>query len=433
MCLGVHVCDWARVSCYQAVGVVAHLLALLSHRLVAVDATRCQPNRTKPDLQEVGLSAAALSSLVEAAVRLGLKAEEALRTVQATRQSLRVFLLWLLDTMQQHHAKEEPAPKGGGGGGFRHVPKHVRLLLAFLRRPPLPLGPGGQKPGNTEAIVGGTPISAYFKDAPLPQREDTVEVEKDEDEPDELAATSLRTQGHALRAAFEAVFRRPLDVLRHQLGPARLLRLPPSSAVPPALYTPPSMCPAVLCAAVCPECAILLVLDPSAQTAPVAVAIEPPPGRRWQQAALYGPVPLAPSQNEEALILLARGEKASGGAGSGRASAEVWRLPLAGLLAALAPLPPPPPVSSSSAADAGAAAAASWSLSPSLLLGAARLSMAEVEGAKGRELTQMAPKPLRLAVTGSRGVAAVSSHVNYLTLLDLEEDEEQEDAMEEED
>jgi hypothetical protein len=412
----------------------------------------------------VGLSAAALSALVEAAVRLGLKAEEALREVQTARQSLRVFLLWLLDTMQHHHAKEEagganppPAPKGGGGG-FRHVRKHVQLLLSFLRRAPLPLPPGAAKPGNAEAIVG-VQVAAYFREGPLALRSSPTkgpgkEKEGDEEEEeDELASLSLRTQAQALRAAFEAVFRRPLDALRGQLGPARLLRLPapdttsstitppPAPAFYPPLSPPPDphghgLSASVLCALVSPTRATLLALDPTNPTAAptAAVAIQPPPGRRWAQAALYGPVPLVPSQNEEAMVLLARGVSSTS---SGRAAAELWKLPLTSLLEALTPLPLPLAPPSSSSQLAGGGGGGGGGRESALLLGLqgreAVLPLSAVGGAKGRELSQMAPEALRLAVTGSRGVATVTSRANYLTLLDLEEDEEEEEEEEEED
>ncbi len=363
---------------------------------------------------------------MEAAARLALKAEEALRAVQTARQSLRVFLLWLLDTMQHHHAKAEgggaapvPPPKGGGGG-FRHVPKHVRLLLSFLRKAPLPLPPGeGGKPSNAEAIVG-VHVAAYFKDGPLPLPTPPKEGPGEEEggDEDDLAPVSLRTQTQALRAAFEAVFRRPLDSLRGQLGSPRLLRLPPSTdAPPPAFY--PSLTPTappILCALVSPERAVLLALDPAGTTPAAAVALHPPPGRRWQQAALYGPVSLVPSQNEEALVLVARGVGGARSSSSGRAAAELWKLPLGSLLPALTPLPPPSHGGDNSA----------------FLLSQA-LALSEIEGAKGRELSQMAPQLLRLAVTGSRGVATVTSRATYLALVDMEEDEEEEEEEEEED
>jgi hypothetical protein len=76
--------------------------------------------------------------------------------LRQARQNLKVFLLWLLDTMQ--HIAAGGAPATRDKLTFRHSSKHVRMLLAFLRRPPPTAAGGGQGQdgplSNTEAIIG---------------------------------------------------------------------------------------------------------------------------------------------------------------------------------------------------------------------------------------------------------------------------------------
>ncbi len=396
--------------------------------------------RTGDDFRAVGLSVRALSALVDAAGCLSLKAEEALREVQAARQNLKVFLLWLLDTMQHWPAAGAEPPAAPDTLGFRHSPKHVRMLLSFLRKPcppPPPLDANGKPQGsNTEAVIAAY-VSAYFKDEPLASGTTTTTEDAEGGGgggvAEGLATVSLRTQVKEVRARFEAVFKRPLDALRSRLASCRMLRLSSGPLVAaPDFYAGPDA-RGVVVAAVDGQGtrALLLSLQVNAQTWKTkdaaffplqALTLAVPRDCLLQQAALYGGLPLLPSPNPESLVLLARGAPQS--LADGRASADLWKLPLASLLPALRPV-------EGKMGPGGLldelAASSSFS-SSSFPLG-------RVEGVRARQLSAVAPQQLLLSVTGTRGVATVTAKANYLLLVDLEEDDEDEeeegDEMEE--
>jgi len=454
----------------EQVGRVAEMVVFHASKLRGL-------SRMGDGYRTVGLSARALSSLVDAAVNLSLKAEEALKKVQEARQNLKVFLLWLLDTMQHLPAgtgEETPAATRAGRLTFRHSTKHVRMLLAFLRRPHLrpsaaaaaagggggggdenveggtkkPMDPGGC--GNTEAVIA-VQISAYFKDEPLPSAVEaagvgaTPSATAETGEGDDLASASLRMQVSEVRSRFEAVFKRPLKALKTCLAPSRSLRLTSQPlAAAPDLYVSPTGDPSqILVAAVEGQGtqATLLSVQVNAfawendESQPCRschnlflplkiLSLSSPPDRIFQQASLYGGLPLLPSSNPESLVLLARGPPQFL---NGRSSAEIWKLPLSSLLSSLTPihnadeeeegLPLPP---------AGQGPSSCFELSEKNAL-----SPESLEGVKARQVAAVAPKQLVLSVTGCRGVATLTSRSNHLVLVDLEEDEGEDDDEDE--
>jgi len=418
----------------------------------------------------VGLSARALSSLVDAAVNLSLKAEEALRQVQEARQNLKVFLLWLLDTMQHLPAatgEETPPAANAGKLTFRHSTKHVRMLLAFLRKPYLPSAPaaaagdveaGGAKKatvpggsGNTEAVIA-VQVSAYFKDEPLPAAAESAATAgaaaavTTTGGGGGLASASLRMQVNEVRAQFEAVFKRPLQALKTRLAPSRALRLsthPLASA--PDLFVSPTGDPSQIFVTALEgqgTRATLLSVQVNAQAwkkksnsssnlfFPLKIlSLRAPPDRLFQQASLYGGLPLLPSSNPESLVLLARGPPQFL---NGRSSAELWKLPLCSLLTALTP----PHMKEGEEEEEGVPhpSAGQGQSSSSVLLEELSvdnvLSLGRVEGLKARQVAAVAPKQLVLSVTGCRGVATLTSRANHLVLVDLEEDEDEDEDEE---
>jgi len=419
------------------------------------------------DYRAVGLSARALSSLVDAAVNLSLKAEEALRQVQEARQNLKVFLLWLLDTMQHLPAatgEETPPAATAGRLTFRHSTKHVRMLLAFLRKPYLPppppaaapavegeAGGGAKKPtvpggsGNTEAVIA-VQVSAYFKDEPLPSAGRGAAAAGSAAAADGLASVSLRMQVNQVRAQFEAVFKRPLEALKTRLAPSRALRLSthPLAAAPHLFVSPTGDPSQIFVAAVEGQGtrATLLSVQVNAQAWKVkssssssansffplkTLSIPAPPDRTFQQASLYGGLPLLPTSNPESLVLLARGPPQFL---NGCSSAELWKLPLSSLGPALSSLPQ---LEKEEEEEEEEDEEGSQSKSSGLLEGLNGkdgLSLGRVEGVKARQVAAVAPKQLVLSVTGCRGVATLTSRANHLVLVDLEEEEEEDEEEE---
>ena len=430
--------------------------------------------RMGDDYRAVGLSARALSSLVDAAVNLSLKAEETLKQVQEARQNLKVFLLWLLDTMKHLPAgtgEEAPAATTAGRLTFRHSTTHVRMLLAFLRRPYLPppaaaaaagdgkVEGGAKKPmvpggnGNTEAVIA-VQISAYFKDEPLLSAVEaagagaTPSATAESGGGGGLASASLRMQVNEVRAQFEAVFKRPLEALKTRLAPSRSLRLSTRSlAAAPDLFVSPTADPSQILVATVEgqgTQATLLSIQVNSRAWKKSksklistysdlffplktLSLSAPPDRIFQQASFYGGLPLLPSSNPESLVLLARGPPQFL---NGRSSAEIWKLPLSSLLPSLTsthnideeeeglPLPSAGQGPSSGSGFEEPREKNVWSLGA-------------LEGVKARQVATAAPKQLVLSVTGCRGVGTLTSRSNHLVLVDLEEDDEEEEGEEE--
>lgn len=414
--------------------------------------------RSGPDYQALGLSTSALSALIKAAGDLSVKAEETLREVQRARQNIKVFVLWLLDTMQHlpPTGTEEP-PAASKRLTFRHSTKHTRMLLSFLRKPVAASAPTdsedapGEKraagpTGNTEAVIA-VHISSYFKDQPLPMPPsrimttsaparspgscDAVDGGAKEGAKG-LASVSLRTQVKWVLARFEAVFRRPLEAITDRLSSPYVLLLSQGPlASPPSLYAPARSDPSrILMAAVSSGGARTIVLSievgalasrmrlgaetpngiPHVEV--TGLSLDAPAGFSFQQAALYGSRPHIPSSNPESIVLLVRENVQPFEI---RTPAELWKLPLTSLLTHLNPVDKEGGARACLLDGQGARSLLPWEM---------------VSNVRTRQVAAVAPRKLALAVTGCRGIACVTSESNFLLLADLEEDEDEDEEEE---